>query len=341
MMKLKLATTFAALACVVLFGSPALRADPAHPTASEVTSVAYMLDFRSGMSADPGKTVAKYAVGAARTQFAAIDKQMAKAGSGALGWRYLLSASVFTAAGLNERRALIVFYNPWVDSAVFTVWEQQREGRRIVDIDWVPGDLIRQTEIDPVPLWTRGEGYRPELLSQAVVTTVKAIETRFGDASKIAGWREALGLKDERQYDAFVAPILAMRLYNAQLRIKALAVPTQGEDPKLMPLRTAIVDLVKTAQKDGFANLLVQARDTSPPMKTLLGKINRKTMAGLAPVAYVGGEGHATVFLASTQTADFALSARFAERMSGYSLQQLEFIPYAAIYQATVGQAVR
>jgi hypothetical protein len=190
-------------------------------------------------------------------------------------------------------------------------------------------------------MWLRASGYRPEALSQAVVSTVKAIETRFGDASKIAGWREALGLKDERQYDAFVAPILAMRLYNAQLRIKALAVPTQGEDPKLMPLRTAVIDLIKTAQKDGFAKLLTQARDTSPPMKNLLSKVNRKTMIGLAPVAYVGGEGYAIVFLASTQTADYALSARYTERVSGYSLQQLEFIPYAAIYQATAGATMR
>jgi hypothetical protein len=106
----------ASVACAATFAPLTTRADPAHPTASEVTSVAYMLDFRSGMLADPGKTVAKYAVGSARAQFATIDKQMAKAGSGALGWRYLLSTAVFTAAGLNERRALIVFYNPAISS---------------------------------------------------------------------------------------------------------------------------------------------------------------------------------------------------------------------------------
>jgi hypothetical protein len=333
----------ATLVCAAALTAPALRAEPAHPTVSEVTSVAYMLNFRSGMLANPAKTVSTYAVGAARGQFATIDQQMAKSGSGPLGWRYLLATSVFTAAGLNEPRALIVFYNPWIDTAVFTVWETQRNGRRIVDIDWVPGDLVRQAnaEIDPKPLWLRGAGYRPEALSQAVVTTVKAIETRFGDPKQINSWRDTLGIKDARSYNAMVPPILAMRLYEAQLRIKALAVPAAGEDPKLTPLRTAVAALIKTVGSEGFAKPLAEAKDTSQPMKQLLTKINRKTMGGLAPVAFVADEGYATVFLASTQTADFALSARYVERVSGYSLQQLEFIPYAAIYQASAGQAVR
>lgn len=46
-----------------------------------------------------------------------------------------------------------------------------------------------------------------------------------------------------------------------------------------------------------------------------------------------------SVVLASTLTADYVLSARFAERVSGYALQQLDFIPYAATYQATISQA--
>lgn len=77
------------------------------------------------------------------------------------------------------------------------------------------------------------------------------------------------------------------------------------------------------------------------PMKQMLGKINPKTMQGLAPVAFVAGDGHATVFFASTATADYALSARYAGDASGYALRQLEFIPYAAIYQASAGQATR
>ena len=167
---------------------------------------------------------------------------------------------------------------------------------------------------------------------------MKAVDTRFGDTKQIANWRDTLGIKDSRSYNKNVTPMLETRLFEAQLRINALANPAKGEDPKLAPLRTAMVALVKTISTEGFAKPLAEAKDTSAPMKQMLGKINPKTMQGLGPVAFVAGDGHATVFLASTLTADYILSARFAERVSGYALQQLEFIPYAAAYQATISQ---
>lgn len=330
-----------ALICAAALTAPPLRAEPAHPTAKEVNSVVDMLRFRSGMLANSAKSVSTYAVGGARRQFADIDKQMTTASGGVAGWRYLLGTSVFTAAGLNEGHALIVFYNPLIDTAVFTVWEARKDGRRIVDIDWVPGDLVRQANgaVEPRPLWLRGEVYRPQGLVDEVVATVKAVETRFGDTTRIASWRDTLGIKDVRGYNKNVTPMLATRLFEAQLRINALANPAKGEDPKLTPLRTAVVALVKTISTEGFAKPLAEAKDTSAPMKQMLTKINPKTMQGLGPVAFVAGEGHATVFLASTLTADYILSARFAERVSGYALQQLEFIPYAATYQAAISQA--
>lgn len=335
-----LAIVIAASACIAAVASPS-RADPAHPTAIEVNSVVDVLRFRSGMLSDPKKAVSAYAIGTARRQFAAIDKQMTAASGGSAGWRYLLGTSVFTAAGLSEPRALIVFYNPLLDTAVFTIWESRKEGRRIVDIEWVPGDLVRQAgaAVEARPLWLRGEVYRPQALVDEVVATVKAIESSFGDVKQIANWRDTLGIKDAKNYNKNVTPILAARLFEAQLRINSLANPKAGEDPRLAPLRTAITNLVKTIGTEGFTKPLDEAKETSAPMKQMLAKINAKTMQGLGPVAFVVGEGHATVFLASTLTADYVLSARFAERVSGYALQQLEFIPYAATYQATISQA--
>lgn len=333
-----------ALAAVLLLTAAlaptALRAGPAHPTLLEVNGVVDMLGFRGGMLADPGATVAAFAAAPARGRFAAIDKQMSEAGSGAAGWRLLLGTAVFTAAGLNQPRTLVVFYNPWVDTAVFTLWQARSDRWRIIDIDWAPGDLVRQAaaEVDPRPLWLRGEAYRPETLAEAVATTVKAIETRFADQKQIAAWRDTLGIEDSRDHDTYIAPILAMRLYETQMRLKALAVPTSGEDPRLALLRASVAGLIEMVTTEGFAKPLAEAGDTTAPMRQALAMINPKTMNGLSPVAFVAGEGQATVFFASIATADYTLSARFAESAAGYALQQLEFIPYAATYQLAVGQ---
>ncbi len=342
-MKAKAITRFFAIIIFVLVSSGTmlpLRADPLKPTLVEINAVTDVLRFRGTMIADPDKAIRAFAAAAGQSQLSAIAKEMAEAGSDKAGWRYLLGTSVFAAAGLNAPRTLAVFYNPWVDTALFTVWETRREGRRIVEAEWVPGDLVRQAnaEIDPQPLWLRGQKYRPAALGEAVVDTVKAIETRFAEP-QIAVWRDTLGIKDGRTYHRLIAPIVALRLYETQLRLKALAVPMQGEDPKLTPLRTAVAGLIKTVRTEGFKQPLAEAKDTTATMRTALGKINPKTMFHLAPVAFVAGDGHATVFLQSSATADFMISARYAERMSGYALQQLEYVPYVATYQAAVGQA--
>jgi len=333
-------SVLAALAVGTAMVPFALHADPLKPTLVEINATTDVLRFRGAMIADPDKAIRAFAADAGRSQLTAIAKEMANAGSGKAGWRYLLGTSVFTVAGLNAPRTLVVFYNPWVDTALFTVWEAQRAGRRIVEAEWVPGDLVRQAnaEIDPQPLWLRGQKYRPAALADAVVDTVKAIETRFA-APQIAAWRDTLGIKDGRTYHQLIAPIVAVRLYESQMRLKALAVPTQGEDPRLTPLRTAVLALIKAARTEGFKKPLADAKDTTAPMRTALAKINPVLMRRLAPVAFVAGEGHATVFLQSSATADFTISARYAERVSGYALQQLEYIPYAAAYQAAISQS--
>lgn len=327
----------ASVFCIfAIFSAPALSADPLHATAVEVNGIVDMLRFRGEMFADPTKGVDAFAANDALGHFARISKQMTDAGSGLSGWRFLLGTSVFTVVGLDQPRTMVVFYNPWVDIAVLTLWEQRKEGRRIIDVEWVPGDLVRQqkAQIEPRPLWLRGDGYRPDTLARSIVTTIKAVETRFADARNLAGWRDFLGVKDTKTYDRLVAPILAVRLYETQSRLQALAVPTANEDPRLGSLRSAVVNLIRTLGTDGFAKPLAVAKDTTTAMHQALTKINPKTLIGLAPVAFVLGEGYATVFLASTATADYTFSARFAERISGYELRQFEFIPYAATYQA-------
>ncbi|WP_148259281.1 hypothetical protein [Polymorphum gilvum] len=337
---MKIVTSFAMAALFWLAGaiapgsSPAM-ADADRPTLAEVTAFQHVLRFRDAMISDPKAAIRSLTTRSGRRQLDAIAEEMDEAGSGSAGWRTLLGTSVFTVEGLASERRLVVFYNPFVDTALFTVWD----GKRIAEAEWVPGDLVRaaDAEIDPQPLWLRGAQYRPEALAQAVVATVSALERRFaGDA--IAGWRRGLGIEDGRAYRRYVAPIVAVRLYEAQMRLKALAVPTTGEDPRLAQLRAAVAGLLRSVRTQGFAGPLAEAGDTSGPMRDALSRINPRLMDALAPVAFVAGEGHATVFLTSAATADFAISVRYAQTASGYALRQLEYLPFAAIHQAAANE---
>lgn len=312
-------------------------ASPQHPTLAEVNSVVDVLKFRGTMQVDPTKAISTYSVDYGRASLKEFDKQMKAAGinTGA-GWRYFLTTSVFTATGLTQKKMLAVFYNPWVDSALFTVWQPVGKSRRIVDAAWVPGDLVRKAgaEINPMPLWLRGTGYRPNTLTQSVVTTTKAIEARFGDPKKVLAWRKTLGVTDAKTLNRLIVPLLALTLDDTVMRIKVLAVPARGEDPRLARLRTITLRVIKTAQTQGFSRLLGEARDTTLPMRRILSHINPLTMTGLTPVAYVAGKRNVTMFLGSTATADYMISVRFVENGNAYAIAQFEFIPYAAVYKA-------
>ena len=326
---------FALLAFALLAPSPAL-ADPMQPNRLETMGLVEVLKFRGAMVADPQDTMAGIGSVAARESLQRITGYMEEMGSGPSGWRFLLGASVFTGSALNEPAMLVVFYNPFIDAALFTEWRIEGDTRTLADIEWVPGDLVRSDDptVDLAPLWMRSGDYPPAALADAVVDTVAALERRFGDAFAAENWRGLIGVEDISEFDAFLSPIVAARLFESQLRLAALATPKDGEDPHLAPLRQATVGVIETAAKDGFAPLLEQADETSEVMRAALSAINPLTMQGLSPVAYVVGEGQVIVFLSSILTTDFTIAARFEEQQSGYNLRQLEFIPWAATYQA-------
>ena len=330
-----LAAALVAAVLAALASVPAV-AEPMHPTLAEVEATVDILRFRDGMIADAAGAIATLATGAAAERLAAMEEQMNTAGSGSDGWRYLLGTSVFTVAGIDRARTLAVFYNPWIDIGLFTVWQGEGGDRRVTDAEWLPGDVIRQQapELDARPLWLREPGYPPQALIDQLVDTVRSIEARF-PAQGISSWRSITGTTNTAAYDEFVAPILAMRLYEAQLRLKALAIPAEGEDPLLMPLRTAVADLLRAVGSGGFATPLAGAAATTGPMRQALAAINPQTLRQLAPVAFVAVENDVTIFLASAQTADFAVSARLTQAGGGYRLEQLEYLPYAAMVAAS------
>ena len=330
----------ALLGAAMLVAPGPAGASPEHPTLAETNAVVDVLQFRGAMQTDPAKAVATYAVDPGRAALTGLGRQLAAAGinTGA-GWRYLLGTSVFTVTGAGVGTSIAVFYNPWVDSALFTVWGPSGKSRRIVDAAWVPGDLVRMAgaQIDPTPLWLRGKAYRPDALAQAVTVTVRAIETRFGDPAKAAAWRDTLGVKDAATFNRLITPMLALTLHETLLRIKALAAPGRQDDPKLTPLRAAVVRFARTVATSGFGDPLSEARETTAPMRRVMERINPENMGGLAPVAFVAGDGQVTVFFASTATADYAISVRFVETAGAYAPAQIEFLPYAAIYRAAAG----
>ncbi|HHL20927.1 MAG TPA: hypothetical protein ENJ52_05295 [Aliiroseovarius sp.] len=313
-----------------------LAASPAQPTPREVEALLATLRLRDGLITRPEETIAALGSAPARDALAEMAQAMQEAGSGADGWRFLMATSVFDMVGAEgPGPALTLYYNPWTDNALIAEWRERGGTFVLADAEWLPADLIRVPggEVDPRPPWLRTGDARSRALSEGMIAVIDAFEANFGTQAARRDWRGHLGLEDRAAVAKYLAPVLALRIYESQLRIKALAVPAEGEDPLLAPLRKSLVALIRVATSQGFAPLVERAPETAPEMAAMLTAMAPVTLEGLAPVALVADRDEVLVYLASPLTSDFTIAARFGlegEAATVPRLRQLDLVLYAA-----------
>lgn len=95
------------------------------------------------------------------------------------GWAYHFGHSLVVPGALQEGRQAVLFYNPWSDIALLTVWEGQS---RMVDLEALPGEALRKSGTPPLggaPGWMRQQAYGPFAVGQSTAQTVKAFEEAF------------------------------------------------------------------------------------------------------------------------------------------------------------------
>ncbi|GEM_PF-6063200 len=322
-------------ALALLLGFPATGgASPEHPNRAEVMDIYLAMDFRNAMIDDPEDVAAKARTHAARASLQAMNAAMEEWGSGPDGWRYLMGASVYAATGVGAAQTFVMFYNPWVDTAVITEWQYLPESLELIDLEWLPGDLLRGSEIDPLPAWQRAGAHPSIAMISALAATVDAFEAKFDNPAFVANWRRGLGVENREDVAEFLSPLIALRVFENQMRLQAIEYSAVEEDPLFQPLREAVVAFIVTAVTDGFSPLLEQASRTPPDLADVIAQIQPETMQGLAPVAYIADDDEVLVYFASPLTADFVLSAVYERHSAALRLRVLDFVPYAASYQA-------
>ncbi len=103
----------------------------------------------------------------------------------AAGWAYHFGHSLVAPGGINGRRQAVLFYNPWSDVGLVTVWEGET---RITDLEAIPGEALRnggKAPLGGVPGWMRPQAYGPFAVGHATAQTVKAFETAFAQQTDL------------------------------------------------------------------------------------------------------------------------------------------------------------
>ena len=121
-------------------------------------------------------------------------------------WRYFFDTSIYMVHYAGPKSALVLFYNPYADTAALLRWDETDEGLRVGDAEVLTGDYLRgrhKPPYAPAPGWRASEG----LASAAVAET--AYRTAEGFGRTFAGLNPPSKEKIETMSKAEVEALLA------------------------------------------------------------------------------------------------------------------------------------
>ena len=101
-----------------------------------------------------------------------------------VGWSVFFSSSVYTVAPLNDKTHVVLFYHPWSDTALMTVWGSKDKRLLMIQAKLILGDCLRQFGKPPFevqPQWEREVAALTPLLTLPLATgeTLEAFEHMY------------------------------------------------------------------------------------------------------------------------------------------------------------------
>ncbi len=107
--------------------------------------------FQRTVLTDYSMALDQYATKDGRKKFEVLNKHLWADTEPPVGWFFFMNVSMVTMAGVQGEKPLIVFYNPWCDAFLITVWEarKDRPQTQMVDVEMVKGDWIRMPDNFP------------------------------------------------------------------------------------------------------------------------------------------------------------------------------------------------
>lgn len=195
------------------------------------------------------------------------------------------------------------------------------------------GDWVRQadTALSPVPLWLRGQDFRPLTLGTSVARTIAAFEQAF--AVPAGGrWRERLPvLRDPRLLSELNAPAVALMLLNTLADIDRFRA-AEADAPLLRDCRAATLDAVRAATRGEMERLLAGARATLPETRDALRRAVPAWFNRVEAAAAITGKDGCQVFLTPAYDASGALALLFETRTGRPELSRIDLIDYQGFY---------
>lgn len=323
----------ATLMTVAWLGSTAAAADEQPRTANLFTLRRTAL-FQTTCQRDYAEALAEWSWAGPRKSFEQFDRQLWISTSPRKGWSYFMSTAVMAVGSAERNRPLILFYHPWTDVFLVTMWTEETAQPWLEDVEVITGEWVRRGTVPSLAAAGQlpGEALTPQAVAQTTAESLRAFKRRFGGIDP-RHWRAALpDLDDPEVRETFDYPRAAQRLKSGLARVDEFQQPHDGEDPRLASIRASSDAAIKLAIAGHFDELLSQADETLRETADQLRKITPEQFQALVVASAQVGRGASFVYL-QAPAANWFVGLNFAGPEDTQKLRRIDLVTFEGVSQ--------
>lgn len=288
------------------------------------------LEFRQEARFDTPAAVASWGNEGVQDRFKELNQELWPAVDPGLGWAFFFETSVVGTGSPVEDRLPVLFYNPWADVALVTLWSG--EGR-MEDAEVLAGDSLRRRGEAPFGGgrgWMGVGAYGPAAVGGITARTLQGFESTFRGGSwspsalrkTFPAWSEAANLEAAR---------LACGLQLAQVFQDLVAFSQSGDGTA----RTAYVEVLTQGAKGEAEALSALASGTPRESAEALKQLPREHWAAFKVTSFADLGDRALVMAHHSELPDLFLGMVLQRDGQGFVPQRLDCLSFNACYEAS------
>ena len=286
----------------------------ARPTGELARAVA----FREAASRNPPTAFQKALTPAMQTRLAALNETLWPTTDAPVGWAFFFRTALVTGAPEQGGRKPVLFYNPWADIGLVTIWEHPDT---LISLEMVPGKVLRQGGTAPYGgalAWTRQDSYGPYGVGYITAYTLRSFEKNFAKQTALELAIPALAAPNGP-----AAMRVACGLQMAQV-VRSLAT---FSEPMNNPVRLAYIRFLAAGK---------QALTGAPQLETgsaeALRKVPEAAWAAFRPTVMVDTGDKVLVMAHSSSNPDLFLGVVWRRSEQGLLPVRVDLMSFSACY---------
>lgn len=326
------------LAGVLLLTGTVAHAETA-PSFETVTLGQAVLLFRLAAQEDYLAALKKYANEGTQKKYETLNAALWPVTDPVKGWAYFFNTCLISfGKRLPSGQVPVAFYHPWSDVFLLTAWRVDNfgQGTMMTGSEVVLGDFVRNQGKPPfntLPLWMRGDVYRPVAVGTATAESLMAFDKIFRSGVLKDGWRQFIpGMEKDSK-------VLEPNYYGAgaalagNLRELVDATVAEPADEASKAYREKLPQVLRQMNDGRMAEIFKEASGTMPEMQAVLLKIPEQDWKGFRITSFLPGKNKGLVMLSRGSNPNVYLGLSMTVSGGKAMLERIDLFRFQSFYE--------